>query len=94
MQLQPPGSGSVAPTNPGSGASGSTSGSSSGGSSDSSSASTAAATSSSLVATTATPFQDPATPAQEKEETLAFGDYLINYLDKFAGFKLELKDKN
>ncbi len=81
-----PGTGSVAPTNPGSGASGSTSGSSSGGSSDSSSASTAAATSSSSVATTATPFQDPATPAQEKEETLAFGDYLINYLDKFEKF--------
>ncbi|WP_341491933.1 P110/LppT family adhesin N-terminal domain [Mesomycoplasma ovipneumoniae] len=87
-----PGTGSVAPTNPGSGASGSTSGSSSGGSSDSSSTSTTA-TSSSSVANTATAFQDPATPAPEKEQTFAFGDYLINYLDKFAGFKLESGQK-
>ncbi|WP_337902539.1 P110/LppT family adhesin N-terminal domain [Mesomycoplasma ovipneumoniae] len=86
-----------------SGASASTSNSTSGDSSSSSSNSasssssslstTAAATSSSSVATTATPFQDPATPAPEKEQTFAFGDYLINYLDKFAGFKLESGQK-
>ncbi|MHA0315117.1 P110/LppT family adhesin N-terminal domain [Mesomycoplasma ovipneumoniae] len=84
----------------GSGAAGSTSGSTSGNSSSSSSASSsssgasssssssssAATTSSSLVANTATTFQDPATPAPEKEETFAFGDYLINYLDKFEKF--------
>ncbi|WP_337899196.1 P110/LppT family adhesin N-terminal domain [Mesomycoplasma ovipneumoniae] len=62
-------------------------------SSSSSSSTTAPATSSSSVATTATPFQDPATPAPEKEQTFAFGDYLINYLDKFAGFKLESGQK-
>ncbi|WP_341401265.1 P110/LppT family adhesin N-terminal domain [Mesomycoplasma ovipneumoniae] len=55
-------------------------------SSSSSASSSAATTSSSSVATTATAFQDPATPAPEKEETFAFGDYLINYLDKFEKF--------
>ncbi|MDW2933661.1 P110/LppT family adhesin N-terminal domain [Mesomycoplasma ovipneumoniae] len=98
-----PGTGSVAPTNPGSVASGSTSGSSSGGSSDSgstsssssstSSTSVASATSSSSLTNIATVFQDPATPAPEKEQTFKFGDYLINYLDKFAGFKLESGQK-
>ncbi|MHA0290429.1 P110/LppT family adhesin N-terminal domain [Mesomycoplasma ovipneumoniae] len=71
------------------GSSSSSSDSSSSSSSSSSSASastTAAATSASSVANTATAFQDPATPAQEKEETFAFGDYLINYLDKFEKF--------
>ncbi|WP_337902950.1 P110/LppT family adhesin N-terminal domain [Mesomycoplasma ovipneumoniae] len=71
----------------------SSSSSNSASSSSSSSSTTAAATSSSSVATTATPFQDPATPAPEKEQTFAFGDYLINYLDKFAGFKLESGQK-
>ncbi|WP_337897802.1 P110/LppT family adhesin N-terminal domain [Mesomycoplasma ovipneumoniae] len=70
---------------------GSTSGGSSSSSSDSSSSSSsssapAASTSSSSVVTTATAFQDPATPAPEKEQTFAFGDYLINYLDKFEKF--------
>ncbi|WP_337896182.1 P110/LppT family adhesin N-terminal domain [Mesomycoplasma ovipneumoniae] len=51
-----------------------------------SAATAASATSSSVVANTATAFQDPATPAPEKEETFAFGDYLINYLDKFEKF--------
>ncbi|WP_341517614.1 P110/LppT family adhesin N-terminal domain [Mesomycoplasma ovipneumoniae] len=60
--------------------------SSSSGSSSGSSATAASSTSSSSVATTATPFQDPATPAPEKEQTFAFGDYLINYLDKFEKF--------
>ncbi|VEU71262.1 Uncharacterised protein [Mesomycoplasma ovipneumoniae] len=93
----PAGSGSAASTAPttGSGASGGSttssdsSNSSSGASSSStsSSAATAAsATSSSVVANTATAFQDPATPAPEKEETFAFGYYLINYLDKFEKF--------
>ncbi|WP_337895853.1 P110/LppT family adhesin N-terminal domain [Mesomycoplasma ovipneumoniae] len=78
----------------GSGSSTASAGSTSGGSSSSSSSSApAVATSSSVVATTATPFQDPATPAPEKEQTFAFGDYLINYLDKFAGFKLESGQK-
>ncbi|WP_341490514.1 P110/LppT family adhesin N-terminal domain [Mesomycoplasma ovipneumoniae] len=92
-----PGSGSAASTAPttGSGASGgsTTSGDSSNSSSGASSSSTsssaataASATSSSVVANTATAFQDPATPAPEKEETFAFGDYLINYLDKFEKF--------
>ncbi|WP_341420601.1 P110/LppT family adhesin N-terminal domain [Mesomycoplasma ovipneumoniae] len=71
----------------------SSSSSSSASSSSSSSSSSSVATSSSSVANTATPFQDPATPAQEKEQTFAFGDYLINYLDKFAGFKLESGQK-
>ncbi|MHA0261571.1 P110/LppT family adhesin N-terminal domain [Mesomycoplasma ovipneumoniae] len=85
-----------APANPGgsttpAAASGGSSNSSSGASSSSSSSSTsstgsAATTSSSVVANTATAFQDPATPAPEKEETFAFGDYLINYLDKFEKF--------
>ncbi len=86
-------SGSTAPATPaapaaGAGASGASSGSSSSSSSSSSSgsASTAAATSSSSVANSATPFQDSTTPAQE--ETFAFGDYLINYLDKFGTFTL------
>ncbi|WP_341507940.1 P110/LppT family adhesin N-terminal domain [Mesomycoplasma ovipneumoniae] len=71
----------------GSGSSTASAGSTSGGSSSSSSSSApAASTSSSTVATTATAFQDPATPAPEKEETFAFGDYLINYLDKFEKF--------
>ncbi|WP_341513504.1 P110/LppT family adhesin N-terminal domain [Mesomycoplasma ovipneumoniae] len=71
----------------GSGSSTASAGSTSGGSSSSSpSSAPAATTSSSSVATTATAFQDPATPAQEKEETFAFGDYLINYLDKFEKF--------
>ncbi|MDW2931580.1 P110/LppT family adhesin N-terminal domain [Mesomycoplasma ovipneumoniae] len=93
----PAGSGSAASTAPttGSGASGgsTTSGDSSNSSSGASSSSTsssaataASATSSSVVANTATAFQDPATPAPEKEETFAFGDYLINYLDKFEKF--------
>ncbi|MDW2924378.1 P110/LppT family adhesin N-terminal domain [Mesomycoplasma ovipneumoniae] len=90
-----PGSGgSAAPANPGSGSTGSAAsgGSTSGASSSSTSASssssssTAASTSASSVANTATAFQDPATPAPEKEETFAFGDYLINYLDKFEKF--------
>ncbi|MDW2930782.1 P110/LppT family adhesin N-terminal domain [Mesomycoplasma ovipneumoniae] len=88
----PADSGSTASTPPaadsGSAASGSsTSGnSSSSSSSSSSSATTASATSSSAVVNNATAFQDPATPAQEKEQTFAFGDYLINYLDKFEKF--------
>ncbi|UVO16028.1 P110/LppT family adhesin N-terminal domain [Mesomycoplasma ovipneumoniae] len=71
----------------GSSSSSSDSSSSSSSSSSSASASTAAAaTSASSVANTAIAFQDPATPAPEKEETFAFGDYLINYLDKFEKF--------
>ncbi|MHA0305990.1 P110/LppT family adhesin N-terminal domain [Mesomycoplasma ovipneumoniae] len=92
--------GSTTPGAPaaGSGVSGSTgsdasSSSSSASSSSSSSASTAASTSSSTAVNTATAFQDPATPAPEKEQTFAFGDYLINYLDKLAGFKLESGQK-
>ncbi|WP_069099200.1 P110/LppT family adhesin N-terminal domain [Mesomycoplasma ovipneumoniae] len=54
--------------------------------SDSGSTGSAATTSSSVVVNNATAFQDPATPAPEKEETFAFGDYLINYLDKFEKF--------
>ncbi|WP_341492028.1 P110/LppT family adhesin N-terminal domain [Mesomycoplasma ovipneumoniae] len=87
-----PGASTPAPA-AGSGSATSGAAASSSSSSSSSSSAPAAATSSSSVATTATPFQDPATPAQEKEETLAFGDYLINYLDKFAGFKLESGQK-
>lgn len=94
------GSGGSAAT-PALGTSGSTSGSASGDSSSSSSASSsssssssaAASTSASSLTNTATAFQDPATPAPEKEETFAFGDYLINYLDKFAGFKLDSGQK-
>ncbi|MFU0909434.1 P110/LppT family adhesin N-terminal domain [Mesomycoplasma ovipneumoniae] len=82
------------PAVPAAGAGGSAaSSSSSSASSSSSSSASAAATSSSVVVNTATAFQDPATPAQEKEQTFAFGDYLINYLDKFAGFKLESGQK-
>ncbi|WP_337904127.1 P110/LppT family adhesin N-terminal domain [Mesomycoplasma ovipneumoniae] len=55
-------------------------------SSSSSASSSAASTSSSTAVNTATAFQDPAAPAQEKEHTFAFGDYLINYLDKFEKF--------
>ncbi|WP_337905244.1 P110/LppT family adhesin N-terminal domain [Mesomycoplasma ovipneumoniae] len=81
-------------TTPAAGSSGSGSSTASAGSADSSSSSSsgsssgssATAASSSSVATTATPFQDPATPAPEKEQTFAFGDYLINYLDKFEKF--------
>ncbi|WP_337897460.1 P110/LppT family adhesin N-terminal domain [Mesomycoplasma ovipneumoniae] len=85
------GSDSAASGSTGSAASGSTAsgGSSSSGSSPSSSSSSSAtttATSSSAVVNNATAFQDPATPAPEKEETFAFGDYLINYLDKFEKF--------
>ncbi|EXU60812.1 P110/LppT family adhesin N-terminal domain [Mesomycoplasma ovipneumoniae] len=96
------GSGAAAPTNPGSGGSasgsatsGGSSNSSSGASSgsSSSSASTASATSSSSVVNTATAFQDPATPAPEKEQTFAFGDYLINYLDKFEKFNKDQGQK-
>ncbi|WNM16781.1 P110/LppT family adhesin N-terminal domain [Mesomycoplasma ovipneumoniae] len=77
-------------TTPGAPAAGSAASSSSSSASSSGSSSglaaTAATTSSSSVANTATPFQDPATPAPEKEQTFAFGDYLINYLDKFEKF--------
>ncbi len=84
----PTDSGSAATPAPGAPASGSGS-AASGGSSNSSSSSSStstAATSSSSVTSTATAFQDPATPAPEKEQTFAFGDYLINYLDKFEKF--------
>ncbi|MHA0305540.1 hypothetical protein, partial [Mesomycoplasma ovipneumoniae] len=87
-----PAPGTSTPT-PGTSTTPATSSGSSTDSSSSSSATAAAATSASSVANTATAFQDPATPAQEKEQTFAFGDYLINYLDKFAGFKLESGQK-
>ncbi|MEG3825923.1 P110/LppT family adhesin N-terminal domain [Mesomycoplasma ovipneumoniae] len=81
-------------TSSGASSSSSSNASSSSSSSSSTSSTSASATASSSVANTATPFQDPATPpAQEKEQTFAFGDYLINYLDKFAGFKLESGQK-
>ncbi|WNM13722.1 P110/LppT family adhesin N-terminal domain [Mesomycoplasma ovipneumoniae] len=87
-------SGSGATSSSTSGASSSTTSTSSSSSSSSSgSASTASATSSSSVANSATAFQDTATPAQKTEETFAFGDYLINYLDKFGTFKLEQGQK-
>ncbi|MDW2927109.1 P110/LppT family adhesin N-terminal domain [Mesomycoplasma ovipneumoniae] len=70
----------------GSAASGASGGSSNSSSATSSSTGSAATTSSSVVVNNATAFQDPATPAPEKEETFAFGDYLINYLDKFEKF--------
>ncbi|MCN0158224.1 P110/LppT family adhesin N-terminal domain [Mesomycoplasma ovipneumoniae] len=89
--LTPPAAGSGSSTAPAAGSGGSGGSTTSGGSSNSSSAASsstgsAATTSSSVVANTATAFQDPATPAPEKEQTFAFGDYLINYLDKFEKF--------
>ncbi|WP_341492960.1 P110/LppT family adhesin N-terminal domain [Mesomycoplasma ovipneumoniae] len=91
----PADSGAAATPAPGSGSSTASAGSTSGGSSSSASSSSSssssssapvASTSSSTAVNTATAFQDPAAPAPEKEETFAFGDYLINYLDKFEKF--------
>ncbi|MDW2909873.1 P110/LppT family adhesin N-terminal domain [Mesomycoplasma ovipneumoniae] len=80
------GSSGSSPSSTSSSSSSDSSSTSSSSSSSSSASSSAATTSSSTAATTATAFQDPATPAPEKEETFAFGDYLINYLDKFEKF--------
>ncbi|MDO6857162.1 P110/LppT family adhesin N-terminal domain [Mesomycoplasma ovipneumoniae] len=91
----PADSGAAATPAPGSGSSTASAGSTSGGSSSSASSSSSSSssssapvvsTSSSTAVNTATAFQDPAAPAPEKEETFAFGDYLINYLDKFEKF--------
>ncbi|MDW2926430.1 P110/LppT family adhesin N-terminal domain [Mesomycoplasma ovipneumoniae] len=79
-------SGSTSDNSSSSSSTSSSSSSSSSSSGSSSAATAAAATSSSSVTNAATAFQDPATPAPKKEQTFAFGDYLINYLDKFEKF--------